>query len=253
VAIGPHGDWLATGSKESADVVLWDTATGAELRVLHVEEHPASVLALAVAPAGEWLAAGHADGILRLWDIATGTLRHTMPRLPTSLLRDLQVRATGAVQTAGAVLAAAVTDTVLAAAHRNGNVHLWDVTTGRQQGTLSGSHPAAMAVAVTADGSRVASGHEDGTVHMWDGSGRHLQQIRAHTGPVSGLAFGHDGTWLVTGGEDRTIRVWDTGSGRRITMTRIENAPTAVTSARAEPLIAVAGGTTAYLFRHEPN
>src|SRR5262249_6763750 len=44
---------------------------------------------------------------------------------------------------------------------------------------------------------------------LWDvSSGRELQQLKGHRGPVETLAFSPDGRLLVTGASDGSIRVW---------------------------------------------
>jgi WD40 repeat protein len=67
VGLSPDG-LTALSADESGELLWWDLATR---RVLHRRQaHAGTVLALAVAPNGEYAATGGADGIVRLWDLA---------------------------------------------------------------------------------------------------------------------------------------------------------------------------------------
>lgn len=80
IAIAPQSTWLATASRDrgvDADrkpindntVTLWDGRTGvARLRLKHED----SVRAIAINPAGTWLATASSDRTARVWDAATG-------------------------------------------------------------------------------------------------------------------------------------------------------------------------------------
>ena len=52
---------------------IWDTVTGQKRAILR--GHRDSVLAVAVAPDGSWLASGSDDNTVRIWDTATGRER----------------------------------------------------------------------------------------------------------------------------------------------------------------------------------
>jgi WD40 repeat protein len=69
---------------------------------------------LAVAPDGSWLASAGDDGKVRVWDLATGTVRHTL---------------TGHISSVRA-LAVASDGSWLASADHNGEIRTWEPTTG---------------------------------------------------------------------------------------------------------------------------
>ncbi len=147
---------------------------------------------------------GEDDGSVRVWDPATGALRHAL---------------TGH---AGAVLWVAFAQlgdrVVLATGDLNGSVRLWDPATGALRRTLTGHTLAVRWGAFQHLGVRVvlATGGADGTVRVWDPDTRALlRTLTGHTGEVLWGAYAHVGGELVlaTGGADRTVRVWDPATG----------------------------------------
>ena len=116
--------------------------------------------------------------------------------------------------------------TILAAAHWDRTVGLWDVnsdlpTTPR---FTFPSHPGPIyAVAISPNNRIVASGGADrrgrgnaesnGLIKMWDLQTKELLPILPYNSPVSTLAFSPNSRWIAGGSGDGTIRVWDAGTG----------------------------------------
>src|SRR6185369_8180451 len=69
-AVSPDGKVIAAGG--GGRVVLWDAATGKQLRRLDLP--PTGVTPLAFSPNGRTLATGSGDNLVRLWDAASGKL-----------------------------------------------------------------------------------------------------------------------------------------------------------------------------------
>jgi WD40 repeat protein len=81
LAFSPDGKIIASAAPWSGDftVLLWDAATG---RLLHpLRGHRSDVCWLAFGPDGRILATGGNDGVVNLWDPASGQLlrRHELP------------------------------------------------------------------------------------------------------------------------------------------------------------------------------
>ena len=74
VTYSPDGSRLAIGS--SVGIWLYDTQTYEAVSLLTA--HTDMVTVLAFSPDGRTLASGSRDGTARLWDTATGILRHTL-------------------------------------------------------------------------------------------------------------------------------------------------------------------------------
>ena len=86
---------------------------------------------LAIHPDGTWIATGHTDGTLRLWDTATGTLARTYP-LAQDRLQHLAFDDSGRY---------------LIAADATGHSYLWDVQNGYKSATYYGRYTHTYALA----------------------------------------------------------------------------------------------------------
>jgi RNA polymerase sigma factor (sigma-70 family) len=166
---------------------------------------------LSLSADGKRLATGGDDGIIRLWDLATG-----------AALR--QIDATGAVIHGFAVALSPDGKTLAAPSRPRGaqgaeQIILWDAATGKEIRHMDGSPQAAWSrLAFSPDGKTLAAGEWDGgKVHVWDAAtGKEIKAWAAHTGTVTAVAFSADGKRLVTGGADKAVILWDAVTGTKV-------------------------------------
>jgi WD40 repeat protein len=239
VALSPDGTTLATASPGGHVIRLWNVRTFKELPALNgqPEECPDS---LSFSPDGKLLAATYphptirlwdlagrkevrqilarafstvfsADGktlaggdntSVRLWDVATGQLRHDFGHSycvdAVAFSPDGKRLATGA----------AYTDTIL---------RVWDPLTGKNTAQMRGHALGIEAVAYSPDGKLLASGSVDGTVRLWDpASGKAVRRLDAEDHYVYAMAFAPDGKTIATGGKRKAIHLWDVATGQEV-------------------------------------
>ncbi len=159
---------------------------------------------LAIAPDGSTLIFAQswplvaADSRVRLWDLRSGKLLHTLPTPGEfgPFLPDGKSFLTN-----------------------DGTLQRWELATGKPLfpnveplGHRAGIHK----IVYSRDGHLLASSADDGTVRLWDiKTTKTLHILRTPKG-VNHLAFTSDGKYLVLGENDAELSVWDTLTGKEV-------------------------------------
>jgi RNA polymerase sigma factor (sigma-70 family) len=227
VAFSPDGRLVAAGTGFGNELHdrpgvtrVWDVATGKVL--LDFGGHRGGVAAVAFGPGGKLFASGSHDATIRLWDTATGKERLVIevaddPDAPLHASSKAQGFRAGGVR--GVTFSA--DGKVLASAHQDGTVRLWESATGKALRTLRGHGRQATSVAFSPDGKSLASASLDHTIRVWDpATGKLLSPRQGHDGGVTRIAVARDGKRAATAGPDRTVRLWDLASGRELATLR---------------------------------
>ncbi|MEM9487573.1 MAG: protein kinase [Myxococcota bacterium] len=154
------------------------------------------VSALALSAQTDLLAAAGGDGAIRLWDIASGTLVHTL-RGHGNAISKVTFSPDG---------------TQLASAGYDRTMRIWSVASGRERAALAHDGPV-YDVAFTPDGSLLASGDDSGAIRLWNPAApeRAPEVLRGHQDAVFDVAFSDDSRMLASAGMDAAVRVWHRG------------------------------------------
>jgi WD40 repeat protein len=102
-------------------------------------------------------------------------------------------------------------------ASRSGDVHVWEVVSGRVQQAWKERHSdTVLALDFSADGKWLASGGADRLARVSEAAGgKPVFTMEGHTHHVLGVAFRADARFLATAGGDGVVNVWSTDSGER--------------------------------------
>ena len=141
-------------------------------------KHGERVTDIKFSPEGKTIASGGTDNTIKLWDVATSTLKDTLE---------------GHTHWVNSVVFSTDGKTIASGGGDN-TIKLWDIATSTLKDAFKDSlegHPHMVnSVAFSPDGKMIASGSSDRTVKLWDVATSSLKDtLEGHTGWVYSVAF----------------------------------------------------------------
>ena len=205
VRFSADGRYVATGCNRSAQI--FDVETGTPIALLQDTSLPEDgdlyIRSVCFSPNGQYLATGAEDKVIRVWDIATRTIKHQF----TGHEQDIYS------------LDFAKNGRIIASGSGDRSVRLWDLETNQQVLNLS-IEDGVTTVAISPDSRYVAAGSLDKSVRVWDiHTGSlvvRLEGEQGHKDSVYSVAFAPSGDRLVSGSLDKTIKMWELTTPSRL-------------------------------------
>ena len=215
------------------------TSSGEPVAVLSAQA--GTVWSTAFDHPGAMIAMGVEDGSIRLWDVATASVKATLNGHRGAVWSSRFAHQSELLVTAGddgfikvwnpaqsepiqsfrhdqAIrgLALAHDDQTLFAGDRDGELRVWSLRS--PEALQKANQPGSInAVVLSADDQTLATAGSDKAVRLWNAKTLSMKlQLDGHSGPVYGLAFSPDGKRIASAGWDKTIRIWDTASGSSV-------------------------------------
>jgi len=161
------------------------------------------------------LAVAGADGAIRLWDLRS--------RNRADVFRADLHRRTGH-DAAALSLAFSPDGSLLASAHVDGVVHLWDMAKGQEVSVRLRHDESVGTLAFSPDGATLATGSLDANLRLWDVgailSGEARRELVRQPAGVTALAWAGGGEWILTGHTSRVLRLIDPHRSRLLATLR---------------------------------
>lgn len=159
------------------------------------------VFAMALSADGKTLITVGTDYVLKVWDVAEGTLKHTVKEIHSSGMKAL-------------VFAADGKHFATAAGDKSAKWWALEETGPKMLYKLDGHEGAVNSVSISTDGKHLATASgtpkKIGTIRVWDtATGKVEYKLEGSEDVVTALLFSQDGDLLVSGANDQKIRVWN--------------------------------------------
>lgn len=199
VTFNATGDWIALGCAKLGQLLVWEWRS--ETYVLKQQGHYFDVATASYSPDGALIATGADDSKVKLFQLNSGFCFVTFSdhTAPVTCVRFLS--------SGHAVLSASL----------DGTVRAFDLVRYRNFRTLTTPTPTQFgSLAVDASGDIVVAGGLDNfQIYVWSlKTGRLLDALAGHEGPVCGLMFSPTQPLLASCSWDRTVRIWDVYDGQ---------------------------------------
>lgn len=194
VAVNSTGEWLAFGSPTLGQLLVWEWQS--ETYVLKQQGHFYNMSSLSYSADGQTIATGGDDGKVKVWNATSGFCFVTFSDHKSNVT----------------AVDFAKQGKVLFSSSLDGTVRAFDLVRYRNFRTFTSPNPVQFScLAVDPSGEMVCAGTIDTfEIYLWSvQTGKLLDILAGHEGPISSLAFSSNGMMLVSGSWDHTARTWD--------------------------------------------
>jgi periodic tryptophan protein 2 len=192
------GEWLALGCPSSQQLLVWEWRS--ESYILKQRGHAYGMGCMAYSPDGVVICTGGEDGKLKLWNASSGFCYVTLEQSHQAPVTAICF----------------ANSSVVLSASLDGTVRAHDLHRYRTFRTFTTPTPVQfLSLAVDPSGEIVTAGSMDPFhIYAWNlQTGKLLDVLTGHQGPICGLAYQSSGGTLASASWDGTVKLWDLYKG----------------------------------------
>ncbi len=191
------GNTIAAGIGNGS-VRFWDIKKQKVVRSFNA--HSGNVWNIKFHPTEDWFATAGDDSWVKLWDLETLDVKQGWKL-------DNTVRA----------LAFSPLGKHLAAADRDGQLHVYDLKTGREENMIELKGTTILGIDYSPDGKSIVAAGSDTVVRVFDADTLQQRQVfNGHAGPVYSVAFATDSSLIASVGFKSDTWVWNADTGEKV-------------------------------------
>ncbi len=177
------------------------------------------VVAVGYTPDGQTAVSAQSDGLVRLWDPASGQSVGTINLVENSAdgkEGESVVRAF-ALSPDGRLMAGVGRVRDNASRRLVQRIWIWSLAERRPMPSIDVETRELRSLAFSPEGASVATGDDSGRIQLWDvATGEELLTLRLGETTIRGIAFSPDGMTLAASGLASGVQLWDLGGGRAL-------------------------------------
>lgn len=199
------------GLARDRKVLVWDKESP-DLKPVGMYGHRSEMYSIASGPQGQLLYTGGKDKTMKVWDLATNTLMHSVSvgvEVNTiAVSPDGSKIVVGCGNTTSVFGTSSPTALYILESSKMGEYSKMKSFEGVSQ--LVGHTSAVSFVKFTDDGTRILTGGTDSRIFIWDASSyAQVKSIAGHSSTINALTMDKNNKYLISGSSDATTRFWD--------------------------------------------
>ncbi|KAL7792815.1 WD40 repeat-like protein [Trichoderma afarasin] len=179
--------------------------------------HCQSIRALTFSLDAKFLATGSYEGVIEIWDTATGQCQQTLqhPDVKISpLRREMPLQAVVVRRNVVCSITFTHDSALVISGSSNSSIGVWSRETGDCQRILQDHTSFVQTLALSHDSRLMVSGSNDETIKIWEtATGTCQRTLQGHERCVYRVVFSHDSKLIASGAFDGDVKIWDSVTG----------------------------------------
>lgn len=177
------------------------------LQIRTLTGHNKKINSILVSPTGRYIISGSSDGIIKLWDLPTGTHLRTQ-----NIVKGVNS------------MAISPNEDYLILGTKRSTLELYQIPTMEKISLYENLKSNARSVVFSPNGKYLIANSSQTSIKVWDFSSKNIMYTFTYNlGVINSLAVSSDNRYLISGSTDNTIKIWTLETGQLLNTLRSYN------------------------------